>query len=102
MQTGTIDALKKLPDLSQFGEIGKVVMVLAKRIRELESRGQVVALPSKKEYYSIQETAEILGYHYNTVYNLITKRKLLKANRACRNYKIHFSDLEKLRNECTI
>ena len=71
-------------------------------LREIKAQLAANSKPQpKKESYSIKETAEILGYHYNTVYNLIRKRKLLPANRACRNYKIHHSDIEKLRKECT-
>ena len=61
MQTGTIDTFN-LPDLSQFGEIGKVVMVLANRIRELESRDQVMPMPSNGVDPVFEPAGAKIGY----------------------------------------
>jgi len=102
MQTGTIDALKNLPDLSQFGEIGKVVMVLAEKMQKLEEsiKEEKQITKRQSDYLTLKEAAIYLNRSYMSIYRLVN-RGLIRATKDLRDYRIHINELEAYRQRVT-
>ena len=101
MPADDYDILADIPDLSQFGQMGLLVMTMGARIKDLEDlikKPQVEARQS--DYLTIKEAGVYLNRSYMTVYRLI-QRGLIKATKDMRDYRIHISELEEYRKRVT-
>jgi len=98
MQTGTIDTLN-LRDLSQFGTLGIIVMDMAEKISELESK---LAIPQEKpKYYSVSEAAQIMKCSHTSIYRLISAG-CLKTLGGFRHKRISRESLENYQRQVTL
>jgi|GEM_PF-1957867 len=85
------------PNLSAFGEFGIYMQFLQDQIDDLKQvRLEECAKPleqSNKEFYSIQELADLMGHHYNTLYKKVRSGEI-KSVKSGGHYRIRKSSFE--------
>lgn len=47
------------------------------------------------KYYSLKDIAEMLGVHYNTVFNWVSRDKILKGIKLTQSWRVREDDLMK-------
>ena len=67
-----------------------------KRANHRPPKERVIEEPLKKDYYTIYEVAELLGFHHNTVRRMIKGGQLKATQFNNREWRINKTDLEEL------